>query len=164
MPAARDDVRLEKDGLPAPAGQVGSADVRRIQTISRWLDDRYIDPILGFVAPGVGDTVTAAFGLYVLVAAVRQGVPPVVLARMILNLALDVLFGAVPVIGDLFDFAYKAHKRNAALLIERHGQARGTTRDWLLVGGAVLLLLVVLAIPIVLLVWAASGIRDLIFS
>jgi hypothetical protein len=68
------------------------------------------------------------------------------------------------VLGDLFDFAYKAHKRNAALLIERHGQTRGTARDWLLVAGAALLLLAVLVIPIVLLVWAVMGIRDLIFS
>lgn len=166
LPAARDDVTIERDVLPAqPAGQGGqSEEVRRIQTISRWLDDRYIDPILGFVAPGVGDTVTAAFGLYVLVAAVRQRVPPVVLARMILNLAIDVLVGAIPVLGDLFDFAYKAHKRNAALLIARHGQTRGTARDWLLVGGAALLLVAVMAIPIVLLIWAVSGIRDLIFS
>jgi hypothetical protein len=163
MPAGRDDVN--RDALARPsASHAESEDVRRIQTISRWLDDRYIDPILGFVAPGVGDTVTAAFGVYVLVAAVRQGVPPVVLARMILNLTLDVLFGAVPVIGDLFDFAYKAHKRNAALLIERHGQTRGTARDWLLVGGAALLLLAVLVIPIVLLVWFASSIYNFIIS
>jgi hypothetical protein len=158
MPAAR------AGHADTHAGQVGRADIQRIQTISRWLDDRYIDPILGLVAPGVGDTLTAAFGLYVLVAAVRQRVPPVVLARMILNLALDVLVGAVPVIGDLFDFAYKAHRRNADLLIARHGRTRGTARDWLLVGGAALLLVAVLAIPIVLLVWAASGIRDLVFS
>jgi hypothetical protein len=161
MPAAR--AAIDRDMLPGQhAGQ--GEDIRRIQTITRWLDDRYIDPILGFVAPGVGDTLTAAFGLYVLVAAARLRVPPVVLARMIMNLALDVLIGAIPVLGDLFDFAYKAHKRNAALLIERHGQTRGTARDWLLVAGAAVLLLAVLVIPIVLLVWAAIGIRDLIFS
>jgi hypothetical protein len=164
LPAAR--AAIDRGVLPGPhAGQAGQSDeIRRIQTITRWLDDRYIDPILGFVAPGVGDTLTAAFGLYVLVAAARQRVPPVVLARMIMNLALDVLVGAIPVLGDLFDFAYKAHKRNAALLIERHGQTRGTARDWLLVAGAALLLLAVLVIPIVLLVWAVMGIRDLIFS
>ena len=168
MPAARADMALDRDLYVLPgqhAGHAGqSEDVRRIQTITRWLDDRYIDPILGFVAPGVGDTLTAAFGVYVLVAAARQRVPPVVLARMIMNLALDVLVGAIPVLGDLFDFAYKAHKRNAALLIARHGQTRGTARDWLLVIGAALLLLAVLVIPIVLLIWAAIGIRDLIFS
>lgn len=164
VPAGRNGMDMNRDALARPQGQAESEDIRRIQTISRWLDDRYIDPILGFVAPGVGDTVTATFGLYVLVAAVRQGVPPVVLARMILNLTLDVLFGAVPVIGDLFDFAYKAHKRNAALLIERHGQTRGTARDWLLVGGAALLLLAVLVIPIVLLVWFASSIYNFIIS
>jgi hypothetical protein len=151
---------------PAPItiGPEDTPDIQRIRTITRWLDDRYLDPILGFLLPGFGDVLPLTFGLYVLITAARRHVPPVVLARMILNVAIDALVGAVPVLGDLFDVVFKAHRRNADLLMQRHGQSRGTAGDWLLVIGALLFLLAVLVVPIVLLIWAASGIRDLIVS
>lgn len=148
-----------------PATQLeASPEIRRIRTITRWLDDRYLDPIIGFLLPGLGDVVPLAFGLYVIVTAARRRVPAIVLARMILNVGVDALVGVVPVLGDIFDVVFKAHRRNAELLLERHDQPRGTVGDWLLVGLAVLFLLAVLALPIVLVLWAATGIRDLIFS
>jgi hypothetical protein len=153
---------------PAPAtitiGPEDTPDLQRIRTITRWLDDRYLDPILGFLLPGLGDVVPLAFGLYVLITAARRRVPPVVLARMILNVGIDALVGVVPVLGDLFDIVFKAHRRNAELLMQRHGHSRGTAGDWLLVIGSLLFLLVVLVLPVVLLIWAASGIRAWIFS
>jgi hypothetical protein len=147
-----------------PASPAASPEIERIRTITRWLDDRFLDPIMGFLLPGVGDIVPMTFGLYVLVTAARRRVPPVVLTRMILNVGIDALVGVVPIVGDLFDVAFKAHKRNAELLIERHDQPRGTAGDWLMVGMALLFLLVALALPIVLLLWAASAIRASIFS
>jgi len=48
-----------------------------------------------------------------------MGVPPAVVARMILNLGVDTLVGSVPLLGDLFDVAFRANLRNAALL-DRH--------------------------------------------
>ncbi|ACY15767.1 DUF4112 domain-containing protein [Haliangium ochraceum] len=135
--------------------------VRGIQTISRWLDDRYLDPILGLVLPGVGDAATSVFGLYVVITAARRKLPPVVLARMLLNLAIDGLVGAVPVLGDLFDVGFKAHKRNTALLLERLDQPaqqrQSKASDWLLVVGALLLLLAALSLPVLVLVWAIGG-------
>jgi hypothetical protein len=38
---------------------------------------------------------------------------------MILNLGVDTLVGSVPLFGDLFDVAFRANLRNAALL-DRH--------------------------------------------
>lgn len=167
MPSARPpDTQLPRViTVPSPLAATGEPpEIRRIRTITRWLDDRFIDPILGFVLPGFGDVLPLAFGLYVLVTAVRRRVPPVVLARMILNVGVDALVGVVPILGDLFDVAFKAHKRNAELLVERHGQPHGTAGDWVRVGLALLFLLAVLALPIVLFLWAAGGIRDLIVS
>ena len=162
------DAGLAPARPPAPAtvtiGPEDTPDLQRIRTITRWLDDRYVDPILGFLLPGFGDVVPLTFGLYVLITAARRRVPPVVLARMILNVAIDALVGVVPVLGDLFDVVFKAHRRNADLLMQRHGHSRGTVGDWLLVIGSLLFLLAVLAVPIALLIWAASGIRDLLFS
>lgn len=163
-PAPRPDAALTVAPIAAPAAAPASDPaIRRIQNISRWLDDRYLDPILGFLLPGLGDAVPALFGLYVLITAVRRRVPPVVLARMLLNIAGDALLGAIPILGDVFDIGFKAHQRNAALLVQRHGERRGTTGDWLLVSGAVVLLVAVLVVPIALTFWLANSAWDAMF-
>jgi len=53
---------------------------------------------------------------YILYEAIKLGVPRRVLLRMVANLGLDTLVGAVPIVGDVFDIAWKANKRNVALL------------------------------------------------
>lgn len=76
-----------------------------------------LDALLGLI-PGLGDAAGALLGAYGLLVARQLGAPTAVQARMLGNLALDALVGAVPVAGDLFDFAFKAHVRNR-LLLER---------------------------------------------
>jgi hypothetical protein len=77
---------------------------------------------------------------------------------MLLNVALDALIGAVPVLGDLFDFAWKANRRNL-VLIERAGQARelrgerGRITDRLLLGLILVALLGLLLLPFALSLW-----------
>lgn len=87
-----------------------------------------LDPILGLV-PGLGDAAGAVLAGWLVVEAWRIGVAPATIGRMVLNVALDAAVGAVPVLGDIFDFAWKANLRNVALL-ERHaadpaGSGRG---------------------------------------
>jgi Domain of unknown function (DUF4112)/ParB-like nuclease domain len=53
---------------------------------------------------------------YIVVEAARLRVPASVLLRMGLNVALELIIGAVPVAGDLFDFVFKANERNVRLL------------------------------------------------
>jgi len=90
------------------------------------------------------------------VVAVRRKTGAVVIARMLLNLGLDALLGAVPLIGDLADFVYRANSRNLALLRARgSGRPAGVT-DWLVVGGAAVFLLGALLLPWVLIVWLLS--------
>jgi hypothetical protein len=62
---------------------------------------------------------------------------PVIVARMLLNLALDAVLGAIPLLGDIADFAYKANQHNLALLVGHRETGKATARDWLAVGGAV---------------------------
>lgn len=95
-------------------------------------------------------------GLYVVVVAVRRRLPMVTVARMLMNLGVDALVGAVPLFGDLFDFAWKANRRNVALLRERHGARHDTAGDWLRVGGAIVLLAFALAAPIAVAWWLVS--------
>ncbi|MCA3562409.1 MAG: DUF4112 domain-containing protein [Aestuariivirga sp.] len=73
------------------------------------------DGVLSLV-PGVGTLAGTGLSLYVLGEAVRHGVPARLLARMGLNVAADTALGAVPVIGVLFDMAFKANQRNLNLL------------------------------------------------
>src|SRR5690606_23649921 len=126
--------------------------VRRAARIARWTDVRLIDPLLGLLLPGAGDLVSAGIGLYIVGVAARLRVPPVVIARMLLNLGVDALVGAIPLLGDLFDFAWQANRRNVALLEQRGAGGRSRPTDWLVVIGAALLLLVALAVPVIALV------------
>lgn len=127
--------------------------LQRAETLAHWLDDRWLDPLLGFFLPGIGDVLGSLLGLYIVGVAVARRLPAATVARMLVNLALDALVGAIPIAGDVFDFAWKANRRNAALLRARAAATAATGGDWLLVGGALLLVLVALATPIVAL-WA----------
>jgi len=73
------------------------------------------DGVLSLV-PGVGTLVGTGLSLYVVGEALRHGVPPRLLTRMGLNIAADTVLGGVPVIGFLFDMAFKANQRNLTLL------------------------------------------------
>jgi len=77
-----------------------------------------LDPILGLI-PGAGDAAGAVLAGWILVEAIRLGASRATVIRIAGNVALDAAVGAVPLIGDIFDFAWKANLRNVALL-ERH--------------------------------------------
>ena len=131
-------------------------ELARAATLVRWLDGRYLDPLIGLLLPELGDLLTAVAGLYLVVVAVRRKTGAVVIARMLLNLGLDALMGAVPLIGDLADFFYRANTRNLALLRERGSGRPARLGDWLAVGGAAVFLLGALLLPWVLIVWLLS--------
>ena len=74
-----------------------------------------IDALLGLV-PGIGDVITTAMGLYLVHEARQLGAPRYVIARMLGNVALDSVVGAVPLVGDVFDVMWRANRRNMRLL------------------------------------------------
>lgn len=102
--------------------------MRALRSLARWMDEAVripgtsmrvgLDALLGLL-PGVGDLAGGLVSASFLVGAVRLGAPPVLVVRMALNVALDALVGAVPLLGDVFDFGWKANRKNLALL-ERH--------------------------------------------
>lgn len=111
------------------------------------------DPLLGLV-PGLGDLVAPLFAAVILFHAWKLRVPKVVMARMLINAAIDAIFGVVPVLGNIFDVFWKANRANVAL-IERHVGEGGRVRtaDWMFVFGAVLLALAIASVPILLVIW-----------
>lgn len=76
-----------------------------------------LDSLIGLV-PGAGDLIGAVLSAYIINEAVRLGIPRRLAARMVANTAIDLLGGAVPVLGDLFDVAWKANVKNVELLEE----------------------------------------------
>ena len=164
--------------LPPPAGAVApprraalAAEVERsLDEISRWMDGLFrvpgtgwrfgLDALVGLI-PGVGDTATTVVSFYILAAGVRHGVPKVTLLRMAANIAVDYLLGAVPVVGDLFDFAWKSNQMNVELIRRRAavGPAaarRGRLSDWLFVGLIMLALLLLLVGTLTIAWWILS--------
>lgn len=74
-----------------------------------------LDSVMGLL-PGGGDFAGGLFSAYVIISAARLGAPPSLLTRMGMNVVVDMVIGAVPVLGDLFDVAWKANRRNVELL------------------------------------------------
>lgn len=85
------------------------------------------DALMGLI-PGFGDFVGAIFGAYGVLVARQMGAPLALQARMLANIGLDAAVGAIPVAGDLFDFAFKPHLRNLALLDRWRGDPTRTVR------------------------------------
>ncbi len=116
------------------------------------------DAIVGLI-PGLGDLSAPVFAAFIIATGFRMGVPHIVLARMVLNAALDVLLGLVPLLGDLADVAWKANLRNMALL-ERHARPGipPAPADYAFVALCLILLAGVIAIPILLVIWLLTAI------
>jgi hypothetical protein len=106
--------------------------IARIDRLATLLDARFVIPFTKFrfgadsligLAPGIGDAVTVALSLYIVYEAHRIGAPKTVLARMLGNVAVDGLIGAVPVAGDVFDVMFRANRRNVRILREHLDRA-----------------------------------------
>jgi hypothetical protein len=128
--------------------------------LSRLLDSAFVipgtryrfglDALIGLV-PGLGDAISAFFSGYIILQASRLGAPKSVVTRMIANVAIDTAVGWVPVLGDLFDVAWKANLKNMALLeshVRQPSAARAGSRKALLLLSGVLFVLFVGAIAI----------------
>ena len=111
-----------------------------------------LDPFLGALLPELGDALTAVLSLSLVMVAFRQRVPKWVLARMLTNIALDAILGAIPFVGDAFDFAFKANEKNLALIERHHGDPAqpATWGDRLVVSGVVLVVLACAVLPLLL--------------
>lgn len=120
-----------------------------------------LDPIVGLLLPGIGDVLGALPSMVLLSIAARSGVPRVVVARMLLNVAVDSLVGSVPLIGDVFDATFHANEKNLALLERHAGQPRSSSvGDYFVVALAVLFAVGCVLLPlalVVMLVKALTG-------
>ena len=119
--------RTRTAGMSFDIGRTLSRDERiaRLDALASLMDTAIIvpgteirfglDALIGLV-PGIGDAITTAISLYIVNEARALGAPSLLVARMIANVALDGMVGAVPLVGDVFDVAFRANRRNMALL------------------------------------------------
>jgi hypothetical protein len=76
---------------------------------------------------------------------------------MIANVAIDSLLGSIPVVGDLFDFTYKANSKNVRLYREALQGGRRTGRDWGFLIVVLLILAALVLLPILVLIWVIGA-------
>jgi hypothetical protein len=150
------DTRARNDGEREARGR---RDLERLRAIARLFDQAFavpgtkwrfgVDALFGLI-PGLGDVAGALVAVYALRVARNLGAPAAVQLQMLSNVALDALVGTVPLVGDLFDFAFKAQTRNLALLDAwmdtPHETARRSRRGLLLIPLAVLVVFMTLTI------------------
>jgi|SRR5690606_2913554 len=110
-----------------------SPDFKWIDKISNLLDSKFkipgtrfrfgLDPILGLF-PGVGDMTTFTISSMLIVTMAKKGVSEKVIVLMILNVVIDTIFGAIPILGNIFDFFFKANERNVRLLKKHYQEGK----------------------------------------
>ena len=123
-----------------------------------------LDGIMG-VVPGIGDVLGGIASCIIIIAAWIRGVSYVTVAHMVANVAIEVVVGSIPILGDAFDIAWRANRRNYALLTgSLYEPRRQTIQSWifLIVLAAVLMALVLL--PMLLLAWLANGVIHALFG
>lgn len=111
-----------------------------------------LDPIIGFFLPGAGDALTSTGSMSLLLLALKERVPTIAILRMLMNIAIDTIVGALPFAGDAFDIFFRSNRRNLEI-IERYRndpKAKPSVFDYLLVGLGLLLAVAGVVIPVVL--------------
>ncbi len=111
--------------------------VSDVEALARLLDSRFtipgfnmkfgIDSLIGLI-PGIGDVLTAILGLYIIVRAMHLGASFLLIVRMLINLLVDMVLGAFPFLGDIFDLAFRSNSMNINMLV-RHLEKKGEKTD-----------------------------------
>lgn len=120
-----------------------------------------LDPIIGFFFPIAGDVIGALVSAYIVLVSVRYGLPKIVIARMVFNIAADFVVGSVPFLGDAADVAWKVNTRNLRLLNKHASGQRGSFWSdwaWLFVLLGVLFLVIVGALGLIYYAFREAGI------
>ncbi len=143
--------------------------VADVEALARWLDYAFELPgpghfrfglagIIGLI-PGIGDVFDALVSFYIVFRAIQLGIPRVAIARMLVNIGIESLAGAVPLFGDLFDVAFKANRRNYLLLKRPLIQPKEqSVHDWVFLILTIVVVLGSIALPVIGLIELAKHI------
>ena len=148
----------EKHGLT----RIANSKLAQARALAKLLDRAFripgtnitfgLDPILGLI-PGGGDVAGAVFSGWLIVLGSRMGLPRHILMRMVANVAIDTIGGSVPLLGDLFDVAWKSNTKNLALLEQFADSPSGSGR--LMSRGALIFALAAIGVLVIGGMWLA---------
>jgi hypothetical protein len=140
--------------------------MRALRSMQWWLDEAFRvpgtsirvgwDPIIGLV-PWAGDLLTALLSCAIVLHAHQMRLPRIVQLRMLLNVAIDLLVGAIPLVGDAADVFWKSNSMNMALLERHASQPRpASAGDWLFVAAILGAIVAVALVPLIVVYWLAT--------
>lgn len=126
--------------------------ISHVESMAKWMDSRFtipgtnirfgFDALIGLV-PGAGDFATLFISGYMITILAKNGASRFLVARMALNVVIDAVLGSVPILGDIFDVAFKANLRNTKLLREHYVEGRHKGGAWKVIVPVMLLLALV---------------------
>jgi len=130
-----------------------------VDSFAKLLDSKYripgtqfkfgLDPIIGLI-PGAGDLITFLFSSGLIVIMIRQGASGKLAIKMLGNVLLDTLIGSIPILGQIFDFFYKANQRNVKLLREHYEQGKHQGSGIGIIIVVILMVIIILALLVFL--------------
>jgi hypothetical protein len=137
-----------------------------LRSLQGWLDEAFRvpgtslrfgwDPLIGLL-PYAGDLLTALMSGAIVLQAHHMRLPRVVQLRMLGNVAIDLVAGAIPFLGDAADFFWKSNKKNFAMLEQHAYEVRPPSAgDWLFVTVVLLAIAAVALVPLAVMYWIGS--------
>jgi hypothetical protein len=117
-----------------------------------------LDGLLGLI-PGAGDLSTFAVSGYMVMILAQNGASGFVLARMVMNILIDAIFGSIPLLGDIFDVYFKANIRNIKLMEEHYVDGRHRGGAWKVIVPVLLFVLVIIG----LIIWGVWSLIAAVF-
>jgi len=116
-----------------------------------------LDPLLGLI-PGFGDVISALLSAWIVVGALRHRVPTMKICRMVFNILLDMLVGEIPILGDLFDFAFEENVINMRILMQHRNRQLPPRKLSEVAGTVAVILLVIIVVSVLSIAALIAGV------
>ncbi len=153
-------------------------ELARLEALSKLMDNQFqipgtnmrfgLDGLIGLI-PYMGDMAGFVASGVLMRTMVKKGASPLLMLRMLFNYVLDAVVGIVPLLGDLFDFGFKANRRNVNLLKAYYADGKvkpKATRSFAFLGVVFFALFIVLIwlvwkLAAIVLAWAWAAVQGL---
>ena len=92
----------------------------RVKTFAKLADEYGLDAILGLLLPWAGDLATSIMsGFYLLYEGTKSGLSKKEMLKIVCLQGADFAIGAIPVIGNVYDFFFQSNKLSERYFIEK---------------------------------------------
>ncbi|ADY52306.1 hypothetical protein Pedsa_1749 [Pseudopedobacter saltans DSM 12145] len=137
--------------------------LKRLEQLARLMDSQFkigkfrfgLDPLINLI-PFLGDAIGFLISLFIVYTMYKHGASGKLVIKMILNVLVDALVGAIPVLGWAFDFYFKANEKNVLLLKEHYteNKHKGSGLDIILI---IFVIFFILIAFFIYLIWLISS-------